>query len=54
MDEVGMVAYVCNSSTWEVKEEYCEFQASLGYIRRPCERGEEEERKEGKGKGRKK
>jgi hypothetical protein len=30
-----MVQHTCNSSTWELRQENCEFEASLGYVVRP-------------------
>jgi hypothetical protein len=36
MKKLGVVAHICKLSTWEVVEEDCEFEASLGYIEKHC------------------
>jgi hypothetical protein len=33
---LGMVRHVCNPSTWEQRQEECEFEYSLSYIARSC------------------
>jgi hypothetical protein len=34
--KLGMVVHTCNPSTWRLRQEDGEFQASLGYRVKPC------------------
>jgi hypothetical protein len=38
--QLGMVAHICNPTLKKLKQNGSEFQASLGYIVRPCRMGE--------------
>jgi hypothetical protein len=41
----GVVAYTSNYSTFRLRQKDCEFEASLGYIGRPCLKKKEKKKK---------
>jgi hypothetical protein len=44
--EPGVVMHACNPSTWKARQEDWNFEASLGYIVRPCLKTELERKRE--------
>jgi hypothetical protein len=46
-----MIAHICNSSSWEQRQEALEFQAIWAHIRRPYLKKKKKKRKKEKGNG---